>query len=167
MLSTPRITLTLLNSWRKCLHREEIRVGWELVEHHIQVKDWVEAARVLSRSMRIIEQEEMKQIGAISDIRLFLTDLHSVMIRYFVDQPYALLIRALWQKFHIKVIDELHRILYRTNASRQEEEEEEEFNLMQHLSSTFTHEKLPPIHQHNQNQLVQVRTAPNQARTLT
>jgi hypothetical protein len=44
----------------------------------MQRRDWVAAARVLIRCVRILEQDEMRQIGAIYDIRIFLTDLHHV-----------------------------------------------------------------------------------------
>lgn len=59
-------------------HSEEVNAGWELVERHVQMKDWVAAARILTRCVRIVEQEEVKQIGAIYDIRIALTDLYSV-----------------------------------------------------------------------------------------
>jgi hypothetical protein len=57
---------------------EEVKVGWELVERHTQAQSWVPAARVLIRCARIVEQDEMRQIGAIYDIRLFVLDLYHV-----------------------------------------------------------------------------------------
>lgn len=79
---------------------EEVKVGWELVERHTQAQSWVPAARVLIRCARIVEQDEMRQIGAIYDIRLFVLDLY--------------------HKFHTRIIEELHQVIYLKHHDHQQ-----------------------------------------------
>jgi len=76
---------------------DQVKIGWERVEHHLDAKDWVEAARVLVQCMRIVDQDEIRQVGAIYDIRLYLADVHA--------------------KFHTRVIEELHQIIYLKQAA--------------------------------------------------
>jgi hypothetical protein len=63
-----------------CGRSDEVKVGWELVERHMHNQNWVAAAHVLIRCARILEQDEMRQIGAIYDIRLFVLDLYHVAL---------------------------------------------------------------------------------------
>lgn len=64
--------------------RDQVKIGWERVEHHLDAKDWVEAARVLVQCMRIVDQDEIRQVGAIYDIRLYLADVHAVRLGFLV-----------------------------------------------------------------------------------
>jgi len=99
--------------------RDQVKIGWERVEHHLDAKDWVEAARVLVQCMRIVDQDEIRQVGAIYDIRLYLADVHAVRLGFLVSpNP-----KKAWypptnlQKFHTRVIEELHQIIYLKQAA--------------------------------------------------